>query len=327
MKFSCIVQNVLGRFPLLRPLVGLISFLFMCFNVLFWAGGLHIIAIGFLFPRRFNESKVNETCNQCFAGWIRTSYWWFNKVLGVEWQFDDGMKRDSASWHLSIANHQSWVDVFIILSQLEGRVVPPRVFMKQALFWIPLIGTATRIMGFPFMKRHSKEKLIKRPELAGEDLETTRRSCKRFAKTPNTVLSFVEGTRYTERKHRQQSSPYGRLLKPKAGGIGFVLKAMPGKFEDIIDINVVYPDKQNSFWDLLCGRLAAAKVSVRNIAIPAFLKEPDTDPLGRDREAFFSWFNQYWYEKDRRLDAEIKTWEQELAREKRSQTRESSAMK
>ncbi|TDO96259.1 acetyltransferase [Marinomonas balearica] len=327
MKFSSILQNVLGRFPFLRPVVGVISFLFMCLNVLFWAGGLHIVALGFLFRRRFSDSQVNSACNRFFAGWIRTSYWWFNTVLGVEWQFDKNMKHDPEKWHLSIANHQSWVDVFVILSQLEGKVVPPRVFMKQALFWIPLVGTATKIMGFPFMKRHSKERLKKHPKLVGEDLETTRRSCKRFAKTPNTVLSFVEGTRYTDRKHRQQSSPYSRLLKPKAGGIGFVLQAMPGKFDDIIDINVVYPHKRNSFWDLLCGRLETAKVSVRSIAIPDFLKTSDIDPLERDREAFFNWFNQYWHEKDRRLNAEMVAWEQELAGDKCSQTRESSAAK
>ena len=64
--------------------------------------------------------------------------------------------------------------------------------MKHSLIWIPLVGSATYIMGFPFMRRYSKALLAKHPHLVGKDIETTRHSCSRFMQAPNTVLSFVK---------------------------------------------------------------------------------------------------------------------------------------
>ena len=40
------------------------------------------------------------------------------------------------------------------------------------------------------------------------------------------MFNFLEGTRFTRAKHDEQQSPFRHLLKPKAGGIAFVLDAM-----------------------------------------------------------------------------------------------------
>ncbi|REG84836.1 acetyltransferase [Marinomonas pollencensis] len=296
----------LGRFTLIHPLIGVMSFCFMCGNVLFWAGLMHVFAVSRLWQKKRSLARTEKLYDVCFSGWISTNEWWFQRVLGVYWQLDESMQKDFEHWHLMVANHRSWADVYIILAQLNGRRPLPRVFIKQILFWLPLVGSAAWLMGFPFMKRYSKAKLQKSPHLKGKDLATTRQSCERFMQRPNSVLSFVEGTRFSPKKHRQQGVPYHCLLKPKAGGVSLVLQAMPGKFSRLTDINVLYGQKNISFWDLLCGRLTEAQLIVRDVALPESMLQPTYQAATSDREDFFAWFNLYWHDKDSRMVQQLK---------------------
>lgn len=119
------------------------------------------------------------------------------------------------------------------------------------------------------MKRYSKAYLAKHPEKAGKDLETTRRTCAKFRGKPTAIFNFVEGTRFTQAKHRQQQSPFKHLLKPKAGGIAFVLDAMGEQLQSIINVTIHYPNGAPGFWDLLCGRVRHIVVHFEELAIPA----------------------------------------------------------
>lgn len=291
--------------PLLQPVIGVVSFLFMCANVFFWTLLVHLISPLLLIRKSEYEAFVEQSFSRLYTGWVASNEWWFHRVLGVHWELDETMKTDFDSWNLIISNHRSWVDVFVLFAQLKGRRPLPRVFMKQALFWMPLVGTATYIMGFPYMKRYSKDRLKKHPHLVGKDLETTRRSCVRLLNRPNSIMSFVEGTRFTDLKHQQQASPYRCLLKPKAGGVGFILQTMPQKIQNITDITVLYHQSSISGWDLLCGRIESASVVVREVALPATLLSAEYRAADQDREHFFTWFNLYWHDKDTRMSHQL----------------------
>src|SRR5690606_39037199 len=80
---------------------------------------------------------------------------------------------------------------------------------------------------------------------------------------------FLEGTRFTPAKHDQQQSPFRHLLKPKAGGIAFVLDAMGEQLESMVDVTIHYPAGRPTFWDLLCGRVPQVVMRVRKREIPA----------------------------------------------------------
>jgi 1-acyl-sn-glycerol-3-phosphate acyltransferase len=101
-----------------------------------------------------------------------------------------------------------------------------KFFLKKELIWVPFLGLAWWALDYPFMKRYSKAFLAKHPELAGKDLEITKQACELFKRQPVTVVNYLEGTRYTAAKSAQQQSPFKHLLKPKAGGVAFVLAAM-----------------------------------------------------------------------------------------------------
>ena len=173
-----------------------------------------------------------------------------------------------------------------------------KFFLKQELIWVPVMGVAWWALDFPFMKRYTKEFLAKHPEMKGKDTETTRKACEKFKEIPVSVMNFLEGTRFTQAKHDQQQSPYRYLLKPKAGGIAFVLSSMGGILHSMLDVTIVYNEKTIGFWDLMCGNVRHVKVRVTQREIPAEFAAGDYENDAEFRERFQSWVSDLWMEKD-----------------------------
>ncbi len=212
----------------------------------------------------------------------------------------DATLRDDGHY-LVLANHQSWVDIPVLQAIFNRRIPLLRFFLKSQLFWVPLLGLAWWALDFPFMKRYSKETLAKHPELAGRDIEATRRACEKFRHIPVSVMNFVEGTRLTPAKHRQQESPFLYLLRPKAGGVAFVINALGDALQSILDVTIVYPDGRNTLKDLFADRIPEVRVHVRELPIPAAIATGsyETDPLAREQAQ--QWINELWNEKDARI--------------------------
>ena len=111
-------------------------------------------------------------------------------------------------------------------------------------------------------------------------------------------MNFVEGTRFTVAKHRQQQSPYRRLLKTKAGGVAFVMAAMGEQIHWIVNVTIVYPQGAKSLWAFLCGEVPEIKVRAETLAVtPELRGDYFQDPAFR--ESFQRWLNGLWAEKDR----------------------------
>ena len=87
--------------------------------------------------------------------------------------------------------------------------------MKRELWWIPFIFLANKTLNMPFVYRHSRKEIEKNPELRNKDYEATLHACKRFLRSPSTIFSYAEGTRYTEEKYNLQKPIYKNLLNPK----------------------------------------------------------------------------------------------------------------
>ena len=168
---------------------------------------------------------------------------------------------------------------------------------------MPLLGLAWWFLDYPFMKRHSRQTLERRPELRGEDLATTRKACEKFRHTPVSVLNFLEGTRFTKAKHAAQGSSYRHLLLPKAGGMAFVLDAMGGALRSLLDVTIVYPNGTPTFWDFLTGGLDRVIVHVEETKIPSDMLDGDylEDPVFRERVQ--EWVRGLWEKKDDRIAA------------------------
>jgi 1-acyl-sn-glycerol-3-phosphate acyltransferase len=239
--------------------------------------------------------------------WVGVNNFAFRLFASVDWdlQGNEGLRYEGN--YLVISNHQTWVDIPVLHRALSKRIPFLKFFLKQELIWVPVLGLAWWAFDFPFMKRYSKEFLARHPELRGKDLETTRRSCEKFRAAPVSVMNFVEGTRFSDEKHAEQQSPFKHLLRPKAGGVAFVINAMGDIIRTIIDVTIVYPNGRPGFMDLIAGRMRRARVHVRELPIPADLIGGDyqNDPAYRER--FQLWITALWTEKDARIEALVAT--------------------
>ncbi|MBA2078902.1 acyltransferase [Rhodanobacter sp. PCA2] len=232
--------------------------------------------------------------------WIGVNNALFELFTRIRWQVDglDGLRRDAN--YLVLANHQSWVDIPVLQKVLNRRIPFLRFFLKSQLIWVPLMGPAWWALDFPFMKRYSRETLAKHPELAGRDMEATRRACAKFRQLPVSVMNFVEGTRFTPAKHDAQGSPYRYLLRPRAGGVAFVLDAMGEGLQTILEVAIAYPGGPCSMSDLIGGRLREVRVSLRQRPIGQELRgDYERDEAFRQR--FQAWVNALWAEQDARI--------------------------
>lgn len=208
----------------------------------------------------------------------------------------DGLRRSGS--YLVLSNHQSWVDIPVLQKMFNRRIPFMRFFLKKQLIWVPVLGLAWWALDFPFMQRLDRETLKKHPELRGSDVEATRRACTKYRGMPVTVMNFVEGTRFTPGKHAGRASPFAHLLRPKAGGVAFVLDAMGDALQAILDVTVVYPGGRPTMMDLLAGRIREVRVQVRERSIPADLQHGNYENDGAFRARFQQWVNALWLEKD-----------------------------
>ncbi len=204
-------------------------------------------------------------------------------------------------WCLLLSNHQSWVDILVIIRVFYGKLPPYKFFIKKELLWLPMMGFCFRALDFPIMKRYPKKKMEENPNLKGMDIDATRKACETFKTYPVTIMNFVEGTRFTPAKKREQKSPYKNLLRPRAGGTALVLYATGGQLEQILDVTIIYPGKTPGLWDYFCGRCREIIVDIQGLPTnPDLVGDYFND---RDFRAHFQqWLNRIWSEKDARID-------------------------
>ena len=199
--------------------------------------------------------------------------------------------------YLMTCNHQSWVDTTV--NQYFGLTRMPltRFFTKWELIFIPFVGQAFKILGFPMMKRHTKEQIAKNPELKDRDMMEARKACEQLLSQPFTLLNYLEGTRFTQEKHDQQKSPYKHLLKPKAGGLALALNILGDKIDALVDMTIVYPDGVPGYGDFWLGDVSKIAVNLRKIEIPDWVLGGNYEDDQVYRERFQQWVHELWTEK------------------------------
>lgn len=239
--------------------------------------------------------------------WVANNDRILDAMVDTEWDIAgvDDLRYDGH--YLITSNHLSWVDIIVLFRAFHRKAAIPRFFLKQELIWMPIVGQACWALEFPFMKRYSPEYLAKHPEKRGTDLETTRRACQRYRNVPVAVINFMEGTRFTREKHEEQESPYRHLLRPRTGGIGFVLASLGDQLDGLFDVTIAYPGGRVTFWDLVSNRMPRIVVRARRIDIPPELIDPAVTEPGPARDRLKSWLEAMWRDKDRLLDSLLAT--------------------
>ncbi len=288
--------------PLPHLLRGIIASLLLLLNTLFWCWPLFIFALlKAVLPFAPIQRSLRFAMHWIAESWIAVNSFWMRLVQPIEWDIEGLEKLDLTHSWLVTSNHQSWVDILALQYQFNRRLPFLKFFLKKELIWVPVIGLCWWALEFPFMKRYSKAYLAKHPEKQGQDLATTRKACERYKTNPVSVFNFLEGTRFTHEKHDQQASPFEHLLKPKAGGIAFVLDAMGEQLHGLVNVTIYYPQGKPTLWDLLSGQIKRIVMRIEITPIPQQFIGKSYDQDLDYRTEFQNWVNQMWQEKDQQL--------------------------
>jgi 1-acyl-sn-glycerol-3-phosphate acyltransferase len=252
---------------------------------------------------RAARRRLDPWLNRVATAWIAGNSGWMRLTQRTAWDVQglDGLAY--RGWYLVVANHQSWVDIFVLQHLLNRRIPLLKFFLKRQLIWVPVMGLAWWALDFPFMRRHADAVLLKHPGKRLEDVEATRRACARFALVPTSVMNFVEGTRFTPAKQAAQHSPYRHLLKPKAGGLAMAINALGDRFDALLDLTIVYPDGAPTFWQFLRGDLRRVVVRAERRPIPSDVAHGDYAADPRYRKRVQRWLLALWHDKDALIDA------------------------
>lgn len=282
-----------------RPVTGVISAILFLLNILTIT--LTIIILGlikFIVPFKRGRRAIEVLQINSVSVWIDLNNAILNLGSKIDWNIHGKGELKPNHWYFVFANHRSWIDILVLQKVFNRKIPLLMFFMKQELLWsLPFGGLACWMLGFPFMKRYSKAKIRKNPDLRNKDIETTKLACNKFKKRPTAVISFLEGTRFTAQKQQERSSPYQYLLRPKAGGLAFVVNELKDYIKEVIDVTLIYDHPDPSFWNLLCGRVK--KITVHYQVIPL-----DTNQYGdyynnsKFRKEIQGWVNTRWHEKD-----------------------------
>ncbi|NQZ81142.1 MAG: acyltransferase [Colwellia sp.] len=281
-----------------HTMIGFLSFIIYILNTVFWL--IPIIIFSFLkaiIPLSFSQKIFSYLLDQMASNWVACNTLNQKLFFKIEINVTGLEQLNMREWYLVLANHQSWVDIVVLQRVLHNKIPFLKFFLKKELLYVPILGMAWWALDFPFMKRHSQAFLKKNPHLKGDDIKTTRKACEKFKHKPVSIMSFIEGTRFSQAKHDRQKSPFQYLLKPKAGGIGFVLDAMGEHLNKIVNITIYYPDQIPSFPDFICGRVKQVRVHIEVLEIDQSLK----GDYFNDRPFkinFQKRVNQIWQEKD-----------------------------
>ena len=276
--------------------------LLVAINTLVHALPLFVAA---LFKALLPGKRLRQTCDAALTGlaesWIGANSAMIARFTPTRISAEgaDGLRRDGH--YLVLANHQSWVDILVLQKLFNRRIPLLRFFLKRQLFWVPVLGLAWWALDFPFMGRYTHRQIARNPELGRRDTEAMRRACRKFRDIPVSMMNFVEGTRFTPAKHARQDPPYRHLLKPRSGGVAFVVDAMGEGLHALLDVTIAYPAGRPTMVDMMAGRVPQVRVLVRERPIPPQLMAGSYQGDRAFRASFQQWMNGLWQQKDEDL--------------------------
>ncbi len=281
-------------------------FIFLEITISTFSLGSLVIVIGLvriLTPSRVAKQALDRLAVNIANKWICFNSWLIDHAIPrIEWHLTLPSGLSTEKQYLLICNHQSWVDTTVMQHIGLPRMPLTRFFTKWELIFIPFLGLAFKILGFPMMKRHDKAAITKNPALKLQDILEAKRACEGLLDQPFTLLNYLEGTRFTHKKHADQQSPYPDLLKPKSGGIGLAIQILGKRVDSLIDMTIVYPDGIPGYGDFWMGRVRRIGVDLHEIQIPEWALAGDYEEDQEFRVRFQTWISELWANKQSTID-------------------------
>ena len=245
-----------------------------------------------------SKPAIQKRMDYIIIWWTTANRWMIQRLnlVSPEIHWEGREHLSPAQWYLVVCNHQTWADILLLQTYLLDDIPPLKFFTKSQLIWLPFVGQAMYVLGFPFVKRVSREQIKKNPSLRSADKDNVMKTCEGLKNHPSAILNFAEGTRRTEEKHRLQDYAFKHLLKPKAGGINYTLDGMGSHLNGLVDVTIIYPDGAPRFWDFLQGKSGRVIFDARYRPLPEFSAEQAGETQHKAEVA--QWVQRLWEEKD-----------------------------
>ncbi|MFZ1984270.1 MAG: acetyltransferase, partial [Desulfatitalea sp.] len=191
---------------LLSFVIGGITLLLFGLNTVWWCSVLFVfVFLKLIIPHTGIRLQISRLLILIAIAWIEGNSFIFRITHSVHWDVQGIEPLTTKRSYLVVSNHRSWADIFVLQHVFKHRIPFLKFFIKQELIWVPFLGVAWWALDFPFLKRYSRPYLEKHPELRGQDMAATRKSCEKFKGFPVSVMNFLEGTRFTFQKHEKQN--------------------------------------------------------------------------------------------------------------------------
>jgi 1-acyl-sn-glycerol-3-phosphate acyltransferase len=264
-----------------KQLFSLTSSLVVILNLGFWMFPMISLAVIRALVGRFEPvydgcTKLIELCYKAAAA-INSA--WMVHVVRVDFNVDGTLPDHSSP--VIVVNHQSWFDIPILHHVVTGQGPILKFLIKRQLIWVPIVGWICYALNFPRLNRGGTGSAQR------QDLKTIKAASSSLHKERGALLIFAEGTRITEEKHRNQNSPYKKLLIPRPGGLKIALSTMPPD-TPVVDITINYKGGETNFWKCLHGA---------NRTIDIHIEKHNASDIEDAR----SWLQDRWEKKDKRL--------------------------
>jgi len=249
-------------------------------------------------PRGRVRNVINHWLSSLGELWVSVNKCavWFYRDLKWDVHLPEGISHKGR--YLVFCNHQSGVDILALQHVLNRRAPFGRYLLKHQLIWVPVLGIAWWALDMAFLRRYSRQELLKNPSLRGKDLENAAAACEKLKHIPVSMMTFPEGTRFTTQKRDAQKSPYTHLLRPRYGGVGQVLYSFDEALDCLLDVTIVYPDGTPSVWQYLSGQVKNISVHVKLMPIRDSLRGRNFRDDGAAKNELKSWLGEVWEEKE-----------------------------
>lgn len=279
--------------PLAQVLKGLVAVVILVMATVLCCLAIYIFAlVRLLLPVRSARSALTGTMDGVVTCWVSVNASILRSLGLIEIETTiEGDLGDRSDWWIVTSNHQSWSDVILIQVVLLNLAPPIKFFTKKELIWVPFVGFAMWLLRFPYVQRRVRSSVRGNSSIYETNKRNMSRASTQFLERSITVLSFLEGTRFTLKKHQKQESPFRHLLVPRTGGLLFTIDALNTKTTTIVDLTLNYKGAVPGFWDLLCGRCKKVNILMQPIAI--------TDDFRSNPKEFVY---DLWERKDERLE-------------------------
>lgn len=255
---------------------------------------LHPVQLASLVLRPFSRPafrRVNRWCARSIWGaWVLLS----ERLNGIAiaWTGDPPPRRENA---IVVANHQAMTDIMVLLCVAWRcrRLGHMKFFAKKVVKYVPGPGWGMQFLDCVFVDRDwTRDRARIEAVFARYRLE----------QIPLFLVSFLEGTRLTARKHaaavahaEERGLPVPRhTLVPRTKGFVAMLQGLEGHVDAVYDVTIGYPLRTPSLFEAFCGRVPVVAVDLRRWPVSA-LPSPD------DEAAVAAWVQARWAEKDARL--------------------------